>query len=833
MYATSNHTSLKSVTPSHPCTICGGTHKCSRGSDGLIICGRRQGPVPGFRYLGQAAKDDQFALYRFDDRPPARPSLGTQPGPSPAYWEYRAGEDKKLLTEERCGELAGILGLPQWVLAELPIGYDPDDRQGPCWTFPECNGAGRFIGVVRRYRDGRKQAVGGSRRGLTIPVHWRDHSGVLFCPEGPSDVLALTALGQAAVGRPSNTGGVTDLAAWLRPQSPERKVIVLGENDPKPDGAWPGREGAVKTAQTLSAALGRPIFWALPPESAKDVRDWVRRRNPDPAIADAWHDLGDEFARLMAADGVATPVTGMTETEAGPATDADSAVELVSIEPEPWEPPVPLCELPTVLPFPTDVLPASLQKYVAGVQTALACPADFVGVPLLVLAGAAIGAGRVIEIKPGWRERPCLFAVTVGPPGTAKSPALKEVCTPLYERQHALKGRYDQEHAAYEEAMARYQPPEPSDPTPDILAELGLVDRLNAANSSSAKPVTPTLRSLYVDDATVESLGPLLHANPEGLVLIRDESAALMTGFNQYKSGKGNDKQFFLKVWAGDPIKVDRKGQKTGPILVMNPFLAILGGLPPDLLNFFQGPRGASDGFLDRFLFAYPDQGPLPHFQWTGLAAPAAALWSHTIDLLHGLATEKTGAARAQPHVVGLTECGRVAFEKVINCLVDEMNAPDVPRQLWGPWSKLRGYCARLALIVHCLRWVHGEATGEEVDGESVDRAARLIAYFASHGRKVHTALDIDYSAADARHVLQWIRRNRKTCFTRRQALHDLRRTFHTVELLKQPLQTLVQHGYIRPLPRAIAGAVGRPLIPLFEVSPFVMEQDDQKSESG
>jgi hypothetical protein len=89
-------------------------------------------------------------------------------------------------------------------------------------------------------------------------------------PEGPSDVLALTAMGIAAIGRPSNTGGVEMLAQLLADLPAERAIVVLGEYDPKPDGKWPGRDGAVKVAEELAARLGRTVFWALPPGGIKD-----------------------------------------------------------------------------------------------------------------------------------------------------------------------------------------------------------------------------------------------------------------------------------------------------------------------------------------------------------------------------------------------------------------------------------------------------------------------------------------------------------------------------------------------------------------------------------
>src|SRR6266436_2889510 len=58
--------------------------------------------------------------------------------------------------------------------------------------------------------------------------------------------------------------------------------------------------------------------------------------------------------------------------------------------PEPWEPPIPLAEVPAALPFPLSVLPAILIRFVKDAAGALTCPVDYLAVPLLALAGAAI-----------------------------------------------------------------------------------------------------------------------------------------------------------------------------------------------------------------------------------------------------------------------------------------------------------------------------------------------------------------------------------------------------------------------------------------------------------
>ena len=62
---------------------------------------------------------------------------------------------------------------------------------------------------------------------------------------------------------------------------------------------------------------------------------------------------------------------------------------------------------------------------------ALACPPDYIAVPLLVFARAVMGNRWQIVLKPGFRRLPTLFAAIVGLTGAAKSPALGFVRHPV------------------------------------------------------------------------------------------------------------------------------------------------------------------------------------------------------------------------------------------------------------------------------------------------------------------------------------------------------------------------------------------------------------------
>ena len=222
--------------------------------------------------------------------------------PGLSSWQLRgmAVRFAHQLTADVRHEQAAALGLPAEALDALPLlGWNPDDPVGPCLVFPEVDGRGELCGLTRRYADGGKLAVAGSARGLTVPDGWRDRGGPVYLVEGPTDVLALTACGAAAIGRPSNTGGCHLYAQLLETVPAGTPIVAVGENDRKPDGAWPGRAGAEKVAGEIRTKLKRPIEIAYPPDDAKDARAWVVDQAAGAAEVVDWPAIGTEFAERL------------------------------------------------------------------------------------------------------------------------------------------------------------------------------------------------------------------------------------------------------------------------------------------------------------------------------------------------------------------------------------------------------------------------------------------------------------------------------------------------------------------------------------------------------
>lgn len=182
-----------------------------------------------------------------------------------------------------------------------------DRRPSGALTIPERDGSGAIVGFSLRTADGRKGAPSskvGARRGLVYsPAMLERSSGSVLVVEGATDVMAAITLGIPAVGRPAAKLGraaLDDLAKLLA----GRDVIVIAERDEKPDGTWPGRDGAIDTAQRLAAAWGRPVRWALLPDGEKDLRAWLARWAAEGLVVDdaeGCAGFGDELVESLEA----------------------------------------------------------------------------------------------------------------------------------------------------------------------------------------------------------------------------------------------------------------------------------------------------------------------------------------------------------------------------------------------------------------------------------------------------------------------------------------------------------------------------------------------------
>lgn len=328
----------------NPCDVCGSESSgCSRLADGARFC--RGTPLDTEAFTKLKDTDNAgFAVYRRAEETAAGktkrgkgrgkklPSLPPAPPVAPAEsttrskpeidWSKRCETfaDDEHFPPERQSQLAEQLGVPVEAIAELPgvgaNGYDGIGENDVNAIFPERDQFGAVIGLTERRPNSKPKHYfhpGGSR-GLTIPRLGLDTPKLVFVVEGATDTLALCGAGIDAVGRPGAEGKTALLAAWLGGLPSDTEIIVVGENDEKPDGKTPGRDGAIKVARELTTALGRVVRWTLPPVGSKDVRDWLRSNTSSLDSAE-WLRAGNELREALVAAANSVLIDDPTTTD--------------------------------------------------------------------------------------------------------------------------------------------------------------------------------------------------------------------------------------------------------------------------------------------------------------------------------------------------------------------------------------------------------------------------------------------------------------------------------------------------------------------------------------
>lgn len=301
-----------------PCPVCtSDTKGCSATDDGLHLC---RGTNPGIGWVCLYDKNEGWRGYRHESdlrrggprQLPAAPTATTDADTvtAPAAkkqkrvhdWQATAARLARSMRPDARGELAAALRLPVEALDAI-TGLGTSGRSLSGWTFtlPERDAAGKVIGISQRFPDRSKKMLTGGHRGLTLPPRWIKRPGPALCVEGPTDTAAMWFANLACVGRPSNAGGVAHLAELYADFPADRDIIIVGENDQKENGNWPGRDGAEGVATALAKKLGRCVKWSLPPAGVKDVRDWLTNEGHN---STPWAYRGAELLAYLTATAV-------------------------------------------------------------------------------------------------------------------------------------------------------------------------------------------------------------------------------------------------------------------------------------------------------------------------------------------------------------------------------------------------------------------------------------------------------------------------------------------------------------------------------------------------
>ncbi|WP_157077411.1 YfjI family protein [Robertmurraya korlensis] len=400
-------------------------------------------------------------------------------------------------------------------------------------------------------------------------------------------------------------------------------------------------------------------------------------------------------------------------------------------------------------PFPYKLLPEPLGRFINNTSKALSCPPDFVGLGVLVCASVAIGNGAVLELKNSWRTGASLYCGIVAEPGSAKTPAIKKALQPLFEMQERNYEEYQTKKIQFELEETNYEVE--TEKWKQQIKDKRVLDN----NDKPEKPNPPIFEQIISMDSTMESLQEILLFNKRGVIKFHDELVGFIKGMNQYRAGAGADRQYWLSIWSNEPIIVNRKGKE--PLQILKPFVSILGGIQPEMIDEILkvGQGGiANDGFIDRFLFSYPDSIPS---NWTDedVTEEVASGYREIIfDLYYALNEE-------HPKVVKLSSEAKEVFTTWYDVTENETLAPGFPETLKGLWKKIKGLHPRILLILHMLHWTSDKQASdiEVVDKELVMFTNYFMEYFKGQAKKVFQYTQSNNEDKNAIKLMDFVKR--------------------------------------------------------------------------
>jgi Protein of unknown function (DUF3987) len=434
-------------------------------------------------------------------------------------------------------------------------------------------------------------------------------------------------------------------------------------------------------------------------------------------------------------------------------------------------------------PFPCDSLPEPIRNYADACANAIGCPIPYVVLPILTVLAAAIGNSCRIQLKRGWSEPAILWTGIIGESGTMKSPAIDHAREFPRRRQQQAFMRFQAEMAEHEAAVLVYQ------------ADLAAWKKKRGERGDPPQsPAEPILQRCLIDDCTIEAVAPILRDNWRGALILKDELAGFLGGFDRYvgKGRSASDAPKWIEMHGGRPVLIDRKTGTQRIIYVPRAALSVCGGIQPGIMRRLIGQEHRENGLLARLLMSWPERRPR---KWSD-AEPAEQLTADlqcVYDRLWELSPMTDENGEATPQMIRMSEGAKAAFVAFVNDHGEEQFHLD--GDLAAAWSKLEGYAARLALLHHLVRWAQYPAAIElhRVDEESMLAGIAMVGWFGDEDRRIYAVLEETLSDTSRRELVDLIRR-RGGSITVRQ-LQQASRRYQTAEAAEAALIALVTAG--------------------------------------
>ena len=198
-----------------------------------------------------------------------------------------------------------------------------------------------------------------------------------------------------------------------------------------------------------------------------------------------------------------------------------------------------------------------------------------------------------------------------------------------------------------------------------------------------------------------------------------------VNGFNKYRNG--NDEQMWTQLFTGSNIIVNRVSSE--PINIDDTCIGVIGTIQPGLLNEFA--KGKIDsGFVDRWLFAYPDKMLYPKLNHDEIPKDITRSWSDIISKILKI------PYKGKSKTIRLTKEAMNEYAQWFDNLADQKNEGSPAFAAMA--TKIERYCIRFAIVLEVMKYGCGQSKLKSISLDSIEGAISLCHYFISCANKAH-----------------------------------------------------------------------------------------------
>lgn len=364
--------------------------------------------------------------------------------------------------------------------------------------------------------------------------------------------------------------------------------------------------------------------------------------------------------------------------------------------------------------FPVDVFPTPFRNFILECNDKLDDVIDYSGCSLLWVVSLLLGNRFHVRVKSDWYEVPVVWFSLVGNAGVGKTPSIRRMLKPLIRENNKAIRKYIEKKAEFDE-----------------------YDKLTQKEKEQRIEVKKPLKEQFIaDDITLEALVDLHEERQTGVGVFKDELAGWLKDMNKYRAG--SDLEFWLSTWSGSSVNVNRLSRVGS--FVESPFIPVIGGIQPNILNELYTQDKKDNGFLDRMLISYPTVS-VAHYNEQEISDEALIWYSNMITNLKRALdkfTEFDDYGNVIKHVATFKDDAKTLWVSKFNEITDAQNSDSENEYFKSMYPKQKSYIPRFALILNVLNSVTDYNVNiTEIEKKSMEGAIKLSDYFVATAKRM------------------------------------------------------------------------------------------------